>query len=253
MGRPPSAADCVEGVAASERADAPGGVGAEVPRAVRDDDDVGCQDLFGGEHPRPHRDRLELPAEGLSGGDPSVDQSGIAELEHESRERSGQRGAVRHDVDDASFARTLGPGGDRSDHRVQRRADDRCVLEAGRALQRVTMTLFDARDGRLHRRVPHLHDASGDLIATDVGPLDRDDEVHATRAEAEGDRGRVEDHHVADGHRPAELRVGDRRRSFPVDIDLQLVRTRARGTERDHDTASHADHPGTGSVHKAPL
>ena len=73
----------VEGVAAPERADAPGGVGAEVPRAVRDDDDVRSEDLLGGEHPRPHRDGLELSAEGLSGGDPSVDQPRIAELEHQ--------------------------------------------------------------------------------------------------------------------------------------------------------------------------
>ena len=171
-----------------------------------------------------------------------------------SRENApGKRGAVRHDVDDASLARAFGSGGDRSDHRVQWRAYDRRVLEAGRTLERVSMALFDARHGGLHRRVPRLHDATGDLVVADIRTLDRDDEVHATGAEAEGHRGRVEDHHVADGHRPAELRVGDRRRSFAVDVDLQLVRARTRGTERDHDTASHADHPGTGSVHKAPL
>ncbi len=115
------------------------------------------------------------------------------------------------------------------------------------------MTLLHARHRRLQGCVTRLHGPAGDLVVADLGSLDGDDEVHAPGAESERDRGGVEDHHVADRHGTAELRIGDGRRAGAVDLDLQLVRARTRGSERDHDAASQTDHAGPGSVLKAPL
>ena len=151
----------VQRVAAPERADPPRRVGAEVPRAVGHHDHVCREHLLGREHARPHRDGFELAAERLPAGDPPVEQPGIAEVEHQAGERAGQRGAIGHDVHDACIARPLGARGDRSEHRVQRGADDRRLLEAGRRFQRFAMGLLDARDGGLQRRIARLHGPSG--------------------------------------------------------------------------------------------
>ena len=98
---------------------------------------------------RPDGHGLELAAERLSARDPPVDQPGIPELEHRPGERAGQRGAVRHDVHDACVARPLGAGGDRSEHRVQRGAHDRRLLQPDRTFDELTVGLLDARHGGL--------------------------------------------------------------------------------------------------------
>ena len=152
-----------QGVTARQRAHAPGRVGAEVPRPVGDDDDLGVR---AAPSPPATPSRRVTASSSPPNACPHVihpsSRPAARSSCDEPREAARQRRAVRHHVDDPRVRGPLRPGRDRRQHRMQRRADDRRLA---RALRRPPAAsawrLLDARDRGLQRRVPRLHDVAG--------------------------------------------------------------------------------------------
>ena len=229
-------------VAARERAHTPGRIGSQVPRAVGDHDHLGLEQLLRREQPGPHRDRLELPPEGLPARDPAIEQSDGAELVHEPGEPAGEGRAIRHQVDDPCVRRALRARRDRRDHRVQRRTDHRRLGETLRRLQERRVRLLDARDRRLEWRVPGLHHVAGRRLRGSLAPFDRDDQMHAARPQPEIHRRRVEDHGVPRHHVAAHRWVRHRGRHLASDLDLELLGSLPGRRDTEDDPSADVDH-----------
>ena len=184
---------------------AEGRVGADDARPHGDDRDVGV-DLVAGDGERGvDGHRLVIAAEGLAGGDRGREQVTLAHARDEIAQRDRERGAVGHHVGDAG----IGPGGadrehDGRDLAVQGRGDHRHAVDARACARDLVEVLLGGADVGLEARVPELHDVPGPPLGPFVAREVPVDEVPATGPETEVDRGRVDDHAVADGDGPDE-------------------------------------------------
>ena len=220
-GRPPSDARRVHRLAGRDAGEPPPRPGAEVAGTLRDDDEVGADDVPGREQARVHGDRLEVAAERLPGGDARLEPPGGAQAGDRPGEPRGQRAPVGHHVRDPRHrpAGTVGgepgTGDDRGQRRVQVRHHDGQAGEVVGVAQELVvrrLLVVDAQDHRLQRGVARLDQVtrSGRRVGgCAVGQ--RDHERVAAGAEPAGQGGDVEQDPVAD-LRAADQRPGRRAR-----------------------------------------
>ena len=110
----------VHRLAAGHPREAPPGSGAQVAGPLGHDDDVGAQDVPGGQQPGVQGDRFEVTAEGLADGHRPAQPARFAQTGGGPGKPRGQRAAVEHHVHrDRAAAGRPGAGRERGAQRGQ--------------------------------------------------------------------------------------------------------------------------------------
>jgi hypothetical protein len=186
------------------------GPGAQVSRALADDGDVGLEHVPGGQKSTVDSHRLEVATPRLARGDGPGQAAG--EGGEQAGEAGGQGAAVGHHVRDLGRrAVKEDPGQDRRQRRVQVRGDHRHAGQVLRALHHRAgggVLLVDGEADRLQWTVPGLDDVAGPgETLTRQAVRQRHHEGETTGAQAQVERGRVQQHPVTGVRLADQIRV----------------------------------------------
>ena len=218
---------------------APAGPGAQVAGALRHDRDIGAEHMAGREQPGVHRHRLQVPAEGLPGGDRRGQPAGLFQRRAGAGEPGGQRAAILHDVDHAdamsgpgagpagSFGRIENAGQHGRERRVQVGHHDRHPADVIRVAEHLVVRralLVGAGHHGLQRGVAGLDQVAGQLRVGRQAVRDGDDQGVSAGTEREIERRGIQQHPVAGQREPGQCRVGQRPHRRPVHQYVKLDR-----------------------------